>query len=43
MLRLGLDGTPPRTFAELARELRTSTSRATAAWYAARAAPNLPG
>lgn len=43
MLRLGLDGTPPRTFAELARELRTSTSRATAAWYAARAAPRFPG
>lgn len=41
LLRLGLDGTPPRTFVELARELRTSTSRATAAWYAARAAPKI--
>jgi hypothetical protein len=34
-LRLGLDGSPPRTFAELARELHTSAPRAAAAWYAA--------
>jgi len=34
-LRFGFDGTPPRTFEEMARELQISTSRATAAWYAA--------
>ncbi|NBQ14408.1 MAG: hypothetical protein EBU31_07300 [Proteobacteria bacterium] len=34
-LRYGLDGTAPRTFEEIARELRTSAPLATAAWYAA--------
>lgn len=34
-LRLGGDGGAPRTHAETARELRTSSARATAAWYAA--------
>jgi hypothetical protein len=34
-LRFGLDGTAPRTFEEIARELRTSASLAAAAWYAA--------
>lgn len=34
-LRLGGDGSAPRTHAEAARELRTSAARATAAWYAA--------
>ena len=34
-LHFGLDGTMPRTFEEIARELKISTSRATADWYAA--------
>ena len=34
-LHFGLDGTMPRTFEEMARELKVSTSRATADWYAA--------
>ena len=34
-LHFGLDGTMPRTFEEIARELKVSTSRATADWYAA--------
>jgi len=34
-LHFGLDGTMPRTFEEMARELKISTSRATADWYAA--------
>ena len=34
-LHFGLDGTVPRTFEEIARELKVSTSRATADWYAA--------
>ena len=34
-LHFGLDGTVPRTFEEMARELKVSTSRATADWYAA--------
>lgn len=34
-LHFGFDGTVPRTFDEIARELRVSTSRATADWYAA--------
>jgi hypothetical protein len=34
-LRFGFDGSAPRTFEEMARELQTSTSRATADWYAA--------
>jgi hypothetical protein len=35
VLRFGLDGAPPRTFDEMARELRTSASLAAAAWYRA--------
>jgi len=34
-LHFGLDGTMPRTFEEMARELKVSTSRVTADWYAA--------
>lgn len=34
-LHFGLDGTMPRTFEEIARELKVSTSRATADWYMA--------
>ncbi len=34
-MRFGLDGTAPRTFEEMGRELRVSASRATAMWYAA--------
>ena len=34
-LHFGLDGTMPRTFEEMARELKISTSRAIADWYAA--------
>jgi hypothetical protein len=34
-LHFGLDGTMPRTFEEMARALKVSTSRATADWYAA--------